>query len=450
MIFNRFYIGIIIQVLLIVLNSLAIGLTMHQEYMLITRVSLIVVLLIQSGILIYYTNSLNRRLKYFLESFRFENYRLTFNRKRGDKDMERIYSSFNYFIEEFENIRIQKEKEYQFFSNVIQNIGIGILGFKEDGEVLFVNEAMLKLFGLKTINNISKLDRIDQDLPGLLKDIGTEKNELISVVIEGSPSEISMKANIIKDGENIIRLVSFQDIRMEIEIREIQAWQKLIRIINHEIINSLSPVNLLSSSILKQISERTAKEEIEKLDFEEIIRGLEAIHKRSSGLTQFVEAYRNATQLPEPVFEEIRLSAILASIQSLLQEEMIKENIDFLVLQSDPDITLDADQKMIEQVILNIIRNAMQACKNRDNSKIIVNSKQEGNIACIDIFDNGEKIPEDVVPNIFIPFYTTRKMGNGIGLSLSRQIVKMHNGSLELAENSENGKRFKIAVPVCC
>ena len=315
------------------------------------------------------------------------------------------------------------------------------------GKIILQNKAVLDLLDFESITNINKLERTHSKLPGLLSRISPEKNELLAIDINGKTLEISMKASIIKDDDEIIRLVSFQDIKSEIELKEIQSWQKLIRIINHEIINSLSPVNLLSSSIAKKFKEIIKESgDIPSENSNDIIKGLEAIHQRSFGLTQFVESYRNATHLPEPLIKKIQLSVLLENIEKLLKEEISGKNIRLSMNYNAEKDFIYADSKMIEQVIINLLRNAMQSCEKVKSPQIKIQTSCEEDIIVIDINDNGEKIPEEHVPNIFVPFFTTRKKGSGIGLSLSRQIMKLHNGSLELVDNSDNSKTFRIKL----
>lgn len=440
MIFRTFYIKVVLQVILIVLTALAIAYTFTVEYMLITRYSLLVLLLLEVIYLVFFINKVNRQIIRFLDSFQYDHNRILFSGNKSNRDSRNLNNLFDKIIERFENIKIEKEKESQFFSSAIQHVATGLIGFNEKGDVLIVNKAFLDLFKIQNINTIEKLESYKNGIVKLLKSLKPNQIELIQLNMEGKQLAISVNASIMRIENELIRLVSFQDISNEIDRKEIEAWQKLIRVINHEIINSLSPVNLLSSTLIRSIEKNknpVLPSEIDKVKIENIYRGLQAIKNRSQGLTQFVENYRNVMQLPEPKFTSISVRQLFIEIQALFREELSGKKIS-MKITADPKLIIYADKKMIEQVIINLIKNSIQALAKAKQPEIRINAYQDKNQIIISIADNGTGITDDIKDNIFIPYFSTKEGGSGIGLSLSRQIMKLHGGNISM--HSKPGK----------
>lgn len=230
-------------------------------------------------------------------------------------------------------------------------------------------------------------------------------------------------------------------------MKEINAWQKIIRIINHEIINSLSPVNLLSSTLIKSIEKDNTSispGEVDEKTMTNLYTGLNAIRNRSQGLTHFVENYRQSMQLPGPKFEQTDIIILLQGIVTLFSKEMADRNINFSFNKPPATLSIKCDKKMIEQVIVNLLKNAMQAVEETLEPKISIRVFRHEQQACIEVSDNGKGIPADLQDHIFIPYFSTRKGGSGIGLSLSRQIMHMHSGTIQLMAGTNLQTTFRL------
>lgn len=435
------------QIILIVLSSLAFAYTFVLDYMLITRYSLAVIILLQAFILINYINRISRNLTRFFNAFKYEDNKPVFSSPDKQREFSDLYRAFDRVIEQFKEVKIEKEKEYQFFSNALRHIGVGLLGFDENGKVLLINKTLLELFDLHHIANINELSKTDRDIPELLLKMNPDQTGLINIRNKGIVSQLWLKASVMKIEDKIIRLVSFQDIRPEIEQKEIDAWQRIIRVINHEIINSLSPVNLLSSTLLRSLEKGNkliSTHEIDKEIINNIHTGLKAIKGRSQGLTQFVEKYRKAMQLPEPKPEKLNISEMISEIKTLFREEFSSRNIKLKTADIPDDLTIQADRKMIEQVIVNLINNSLQAIEKIPEPEISIYVYEENHRKVIEISDNGKGIPTDNLENIFIPYFSTREGGSGIGLSLSRQIMRMHGGDISVASQNDSVTTFRL------
>jgi nitrogen fixation/metabolism regulation signal transduction histidine kinase len=230
-------------------------------------------------------------------------------------------------------------------------------------------------------------------------------------------------------------LISLQNITSEIDRSEVDAWQKLIRVLTHEIMNSVSPIKLLSGSLIEMFEENNTIKPINELDnktIEDSVLGLKTIRKRSDGLSNFVETYKNLTQIPKVKISEIKINQLFEHLNTLLKDDLNAKNIGFIINCNPSNLVLNADEKLVEQVLINLIKNASEALKNIEHPIINLNAETSNDLVHIIVSDNGPGISSDIAENIFIPFFTTKEKGSGIGLSLSRQIMHLHNGSISV------------------
>lgn len=441
MVFNRFNISILIQILLIAITNLAFIWTLQREYMLITSSTLGFIWIGQILYLFYYINRIHRDLQHFIEAFKNQDTSLVFNINRNNKYYKGLYNNFNEVIKNFRLVRIEKEIEHHFFKETVEHVGSGLLVYDDQGDIRLVNKAALKLLNLDRLNHIINLNVSYPGLSDTLKTIRADDQYFLKLPIGNELKHISVKVSEIKLGDDRIKLLALQDISREIDKSEVEAWQKLIRVLTHEIMNTVSPINLLSESLINIFEENGKKKPLAVIDdqsIENALLGLHTILKRSSGLAKFIETYRNLTKIPEPSFAAFKVSHILNPIRTLLFEDLRKADIELSISITPPDLTLIADEKLIEQVLINLIKNSMEALENVEKSSISLNAFKNKGSVCITVTDNGKGITSEILENIFVPFFTTKKNGSGIGLSISRQIMQMHNGTIKL--KSELGK----------
>lgn len=447
MIYNRFTLYIIFQLVLILVTALVIAFSFTREYMLITRYSFLFLFMVQGFVLIHFTNRTNRALSRFLGGFSLSKDLSPSFPSQKLRMFGNLNLAFDRIVRQFEAMRREREKESQFLTSALQQVNTGLLAFNESGRVLLANKALFKLFGIMHLGNISELGRVTPGIPDTLDNMQPDEIKLIRMQLRDSSLQLSLRLSIMKQDGNTIRLVSFHDIGSLIDQKEIEAWQKIIRVINHEVINSLSPVNILSSNLLRRIESRceiTAGSG-EDSDLPEDLRtGLRAIKHRSQGLTQFVERYRSGMQLPDPKPEKIRLSDMLGNLHTLFREELQNYSIALSIGVKPAALEIHADKKMIEQVIINLIRNSVNALKGISGAQISIRAGRKDDRAVIVVSDNGKGIPEEHLDNIFVPFFSAEKGGSGIGLSLSKQIIRLHNG--EITASSPPGKETTFRI----
>jgi len=430
MAYKNFEFKVTLYVLLIALTSTAFILTMHLGHLLVTHISLAVIWVFEIWALIFYVKKTNRELAVFFSSFQFGDDSVTFNPNQA-KAFGPLYTQFNRINNEFRLAKREKEVEHQYFANTVKHVPTGLISFNENGEVEIFNDAASVLLDKPVVHNISDLNRFHADLEQKLRDLKPGKTTTTKIHSQNDTQIISMKAAKFKLGSKDIKLVSLQNITPELEEGEITAWQKLIRVLTHEIVNSVSPITLLSTTLLSTFEKKEGMVSIDNLSDKEIsqsILGLNAIKKRSAGLSRFVESYRSIANVPTPHLGEFKVKELFEQVEILLRKDMESHKVLFS-MDVDPELSMIGDEKLIEQIMINLVKNAIDALDGTDN-RIELKAFKEESETILKVGDNGQGISPDELSNIFTPFYTTKEGGSGIGLSLSRQIMRAHKGKL--------------------
>ncbi|MFC2139149.1 PAS domain-containing sensor histidine kinase [Bacteroidota bacterium] len=349
------------------------------------------------------------------------------------------YAEFNYYFEEISKIirqaKIEKENQYLYLQYVVEHVGVGLIAFDKKGKVEIINKAAKNLLQLPNLLNVRTLDAIQKGLSDLFVKLQNRETKLTTINIGSELLHISISASeFILLGKDI-KLVSLQDIKAELDEKEVESWQKLIRILNHEIMNSITPVTTLTSTISKRLKNNRdvkQKNELDQQVISETVAGLDLIAERGKGLIDFVTKYRNLTSTLKPEFTQVSVKKLFNHVKVLMGGQFESENINLILSTEPDDLSILADNKLIEQVLINLIKNSAEALNETSSKKIILHGFTEKDRTVIKVIDNGTGISHAEMENIFIPFYTTKEKGSGIGLSLSRQIMRVHKGSLKV------------------
>ncbi len=364
--------------------------------------------------------------------------------------MRELHEGFNEIITGLRLVRKEKELEHHFFQNTIQHVPIGLLAFDSKGEVKLQNHALNDMFDTEPIRNIQKLVDKHRDLPDRLHSMKNGEEHMLKLLLGGSLKNISVKVSEIKLERENLKIVSFQDISREIDRSEIEAWQKLIRVLRHEIMNSISPIRIMSGNLLHMVSENKKEALVEVQNdqklMEDLKEGLQIIRKRSTRLSKFVESDRHLPKIPEPRFTEIQVKALFDQVIRLFQEQQTEGRIRFNRRVEPGDLKITGDEKLLEQVLINLVKNAVESIPEEKNGLVELNAWSDKDQVRIQIRDNGSGIPKAKLESIFIPFYTTKEGGSGIGLSLSRQIIQLHNGDIKIQPGEEGGTEVLVRL----
>jgi nitrogen fixation/metabolism regulation signal transduction histidine kinase len=331
----------------------------------------------------------------------------------------------------------------------VQHVSIGILVFQKGGKVDIYNKAIARMLHLKHIRHVNDLSQVKDDLPDTLIKLKAGESTMAKVFIESELLHLAINCTEFRMRNTDFVLVSMQDISMELDEKEIESWQKMIRVLTHEITNSITPITSLSSTVHEMlISERDGQLSLRTLDDEDVESvdsAITTITNRSQGLLNFVETYRNLTRIPKPNFRYFRVNELFDRCSQLLLPKMEELKITCTHKVLPQDLMVTADPDLIDQVLINLMLNAIDAVKDAENPRIsILATLNSANRVIIDIHDNGHGIKPDVMDKIFMPFFTSKKHGTGVGLSLSRQIMHLHKGSILVRSKEEEGTVFTL------
>lgn len=381
-------------------------------------------------------NTTNRKLFYFFDAIRNDDYTIHFPENSKDKTTYELHKRLNQVNRQIQLARIENEQKEQYFRALLEHAATGIMAVDRRGYVLHCNSSLKKLFRLDVFTHISQLERINRPLAAAIRNMQPCEQKLVSLQTEGGEIQALLKASSFASKNHTYMLISAQDIKNELDEKELDSWMKLIRVLMHEIMNSIAPITSLSESLCNffTIGGRPAlPHEINETTIQSTLRGLNVIKEQGNGLMTFVESYRKLTRLPKPDRKIFKIKDLAARIKVLYSSLENSQRISLSVTIASPDLELFADENLISQVLINLTKNALQANEKNPEGKIrITAGANPDNRIEIKVIDNGPGIPEEIIEQIFVPFFTTRENGSGIGLSLSRQIMRLHGGSLQV------------------
>ncbi|WNJ18951.1 ATP-binding protein [Pontibacter sp. G13] len=401
--------------------------------------------------LIHYLEKTNRDLRNFLLAIKYRDFTHTFSSEfRGDSFLG-LKDAFNQIMKGYQDLRAEKESHYLYLQNVIEHVSVALICHGEQGEILLMNQAAKDLLDRPYMSNIKIMDRINPDLLKAVEEIKPGERKLVKALVNDQLRNLALQSTEFKLQEVNYRLVSLQDIRSELEAKEVDTWQKLIRVLTHEIMNSVTPIISLAKVVHTLLEDeegnRIPLTELDDMDSEDILNSVKTIESRSKGLLHFVHAYRSMTRIQKPNFANVKVSEMLARVSTLLGPEMERRGIRLDMKGVDPSLTIKADGELIEQVLINLVKNAMEAVEDADATA------KEISLACqeladgrklVMVKDTGKGIDPEYQDKVFIPFFTTKKKGSGIGLSLSRQVMKLHGGTISFQTDQGVGTTFAL------
>ena len=344
-----------------------------------------------------------------------------------------VNHSLNRIKEVLDEAKMKALEKERYFEAVIECANVGIVILLENGAVVQNNSKALKLLGVPVLGHVGRLQGVSQSLAETLLKIAPMEKRSVSFSTESGEVNLLLSCSVMQYEGQELRIVSIEDINRELDMQEGLAWEKLTRILTHEIMNSLAPVTSISGTLLNS-----------KGNAEVLQQGLETIHGTSDRLMKFVDSFRSVTRIPLPKKEPFYLLELFNEAVPLIAPGDIR-----LVLAVDPkDTMIYADRVQLQQVVVNLLKNAVEACSLRDGERWI---ELRSHIAPdervhIEISNNGGAIPADVAENIFTPFFTTKRDGSGIGLAVSKQIIRLHGGTLSLSQNSNDRVTFLIVL----
>ena len=391
-----------------------------------------------------YVNITNRKLVRFLESVRYDDFSVRFAANQDDPVFRELSKQFNEVLDAFRQVRADKEANSQYLQTIVQHVNTGLLAFDESGRIELINNAALRLLGLYRLKALKDLQEDNPELQAMLKNIGSSGSVLYQAAVD---RQLSITGTSIRMRGKMIKLVAIQNIQSELENKELEAWQNLTRVLRHEIMNSVTPIASLVSTmrdIVQQEIQQVAHGSTET--WQDLNEALEVVENRTNGLMNFVNAYRTFTSIPKPMLSPVMVLPLVQRITSLFAPTLKDKGIQLVYDIQPADLSISIDQDQIEMVLINLIKNAVEILEGQSQARIEIKSAvdQTAQRAVLEVIDNGPGIEPNALEQIFIPFFTTKEDGTGVGLSLSRQILQMHGGVLSVESQLGNGARFSL------
>ena len=391
--------------------------------------------------LVRYVEKSQREMAYFLLSIKQGDFTNTFPYEKKE-DLNYAFNTINKVMKDLRN---EKASNYLYLQTVVEHVSVAVLCFDENNRVELLNKAAKELFKKEYITSLSSLSSISAEIVTSIEQLKSGERSLLKVKVNGALMNLSVRVTAFKLQDQQFKLVSFQDIKNELEEKEVESWQRLIRVLTHEIKNSVIPISTLSEVILqvfKSDQDSKPKNAEENETYKDIVGGLETIEARSKGLAHFVKTYDQLTKIPKPEFRMSPLLPLVNRVETLFKLDLEQAGIE-CDIEVDPSIEINVDPDLVDQVLINLLKNAIEAVKPQTYKSIRISASVEQPRVRLTISDNGLGIPDEVMENMFVPFYTTKPNGSGIGLSLSRQIMALHKAEISVKSN-EQGTSFEL------
>ncbi len=375
-----------------------------------------------------------QELEEFAEAARYRDFTRYFPLSRAKAELLPLRSAFNEINGVFKKISGERETQYQYLHQILEIVDTAILSYNTDThEVVWMNEAFKKLFGIPYLHRFDALQRRNEDLYQKTMQLVPGEQTLLSVQASRGTIKLLLTASQFQTPEGKFQLVVYQNINEALDETEAKAWQKLLSVLTHEIMNSIAPISSLADTLKSRLDSLPNHEELE-----DIRLGTETIKRRSEGLLKFAGTYRSLNKIERPNMSKIYASELFENLYQLMEPSLIQKNIELDIILKDTQLQLELDVSLIEQVLINLVLNAMEAVKEVPNPYISLSASVNEGKPQIKVSDNGKGIPADLLESIFIPFFTTRKSGSGVGLTLGKQIMLLHGGNILV--HSEEGK----------
>jgi two-component system nitrogen regulation sensor histidine kinase NtrY len=388
---------------------------------------------------VWYVERTHREFTGFLNAVAHHDYSVPIPQQHKGRVFDELEQAYRVLTGEFRRLNLQKAANHEYLEAVVEHVGVALISLDDAGEIVMMNGRARRLFGEQLLS-VKSFARFDEALPALLAALGDGDRDLLRVQRGDDTLQLVIYCTSLTLLERRHRLVSFQNIRDELERREIESWQKLIRVLTHEIMNSVTPIISLSKLIHETLV-------AEGDDHSDLARSANAVHTRSSGLLEFVQAYRRFATVPVPAFSDVEVQPLLERVRMLMVDALAEPPVT-LQIECAAGLRIHADAHQIEQVLINLARNAIEALVDTADARITLRSmlNDQGRVL-IQVIDNGAGIDPVHLENIFVPFFTTKRGGNGVGLSISRQLVQANRGFISVKPGESAGSVFTISLP---
>ncbi len=447
MVSKSYFLQIIIRISLISLTCLGVSLVFHDSFF--GTSILIAFLILQTVFLISYINQVNKKIAFFFEALKNDDFSLNFPEYSSGSILDNLTKNINAFNRKIERIHAENSAQENYYKTLLNQANIGIFTVNEEGTILFKNSKLKELLNYSSLNNIRQIKSLNEYLFHFIDTSKNSNKTLIEFTNERETVQLIVKIAPFKSFTNTIKLITVQDIKQELDKNKTDSWMRLIKVMTHEIMNSVAPITSIADSLLRYY-EPTNTSPIQNFSETEqtnISKGLNVIKTQSKNLLRFVDSYRSYISVPLPEKSIFKVHTLLVEVHNLMQPEANKKGVSFSVTSTPTELELFADRQQINQVLINLVQNSIQALKTNNTipCKITIEAGiHSSNKKFIRVTDNGPGVPEEFIDDIFVPFFTTKEQGTGIGLSLSKQIMHLHDGNILLHSKENDGTSFTL------
>jgi two-component system, NtrC family, nitrogen regulation sensor histidine kinase NtrY len=447
MIFERYHGRILIRVILMFLTlSAASYIVVKGSGYYIYLAVLIPVIIFQLIDFYRFHRKAQDEVEQFVESIHYRDFSRYFDVKHAPLELQPLRKGFNEINSTFKVISKEKETQYQYLQKILELVDTGILSYEhKTGDIGWMNESFRKLLGIPYLKTIHSLSRRDDTLYNEVLNLRPGESKVVSISKDNSVFKALLSATAFQTDQKVYKLIAFQNVNEALDETEARAWQKLLSVMTHEIMNSVAPISSLAETMLHRLNKTVELFHEKPAAMEDLELGIDTIRRRSEGLLKFAETYRNLNKISSPTLKKTYARDLFENLHQLMQPTLLQKNIELEIILKDPDLSMEVDPSLIEQVLINLVVNAMEAVKEREHPRIVLSAAQSTNNKIgIKVIDNGIGIAPELLDKIFIPFFSTRKNGSGIGLSLCKQIVMLHRGTIQVQSVEGGGTAFLL------
>ena len=380
----------------------------------------------------------------FVESIHYRDFSRYFNVKHAPAELQPLRKGFNEINSTFKVISKEKEVQYQYLQKILELVDTGIISFETaSGDLNWMNDTFKKMMDIPYLKTIHSLEKRDANLYKEAIGIRPGETRVVTVTKENRQIKILLAATMFQTEGKTNKVIACQNINEALDETEARAWQKLLSVMTHEIMNSVAPISSLAATLKNRLAQSGSFTDSGS-NMDDLELGLETIQRRSEGLLKFTETYRNLNKITTPNLKKVFVRDLFENLHTLMQPTLDQKKIEFEIILKDPHLTASVDINLVEQVLINLVVNALEAVKENPHPRIILSSLQENNKLLVRVADNGSGISPELLDKIFIPFFSTKKSGSGIGLSLCKQIMLLHKGNIQVQSREGEGSVFSL------
>lgn len=375
----------------------------------------------------------------FFESVKYRDFSRRFVEELGPRDIRHLHKGFNEVNRVVREINAKKEVQYLYLQKILEMVDIGIIAYNLDtGVVLWANDSIKNTLDMPSFKNINFVSRRKPELFEMVFETYYSQATSVAIPVKNENLKVLISDTVFMIEEDAYKLIVLQNIDETLDQNESEAWKKLLSVMTHEIMNSIAPISSLADTLQTHVRNAARNPEENTLELEDLDAGITSIKKRSEGLMKFATTYRSLNKVTQLNKEKVLVRELFLNIQHLMQPS-IQNKIDIKYQIENPDLDIEIDSYLIEQVLINLILNSIDACKQKDDAQILITAKKDAGNPILRVQDNGTGIPAEITDSIFVPFFTTKKNGSGIGLSLCKQIMLLHKGRIQLHSEENKG-----------